>query len=134
MMKKFSNITGQKVTEEPKKEVKQLNEEEQNHYKIATFEAFLNYVKYNMDEANQTVDIQMDRESLKEKLVLKFKKTPQKINELINQYDIISSRKNNFDVYLICNNCNSSYTINSKSIIFGLKNSYFPGFFSQILY
>lgn len=27
-MKKFSNITGQKVTEEPKKEVKQLNEEE----------------------------------------------------------------------------------------------------------
>jgi hypothetical protein len=96
---------------------KQLNEEEKNHYKIATFEAFLNYVKYNMDEANQTVDIQMDRESLKEKLVLKFKKTPQKIDELINQYDIISSRKNNFDVYSICNNCNSSYTINSKSII-----------------
>jgi hypothetical protein len=28
MMKKFSNITGQKVTEEPKKEVKQFNEEE----------------------------------------------------------------------------------------------------------
>lgn len=27
-MKKFRNITGQKVTEEPKKEVKQLNEEE----------------------------------------------------------------------------------------------------------
>ena len=26
---------------------KQLNEEEKNHYKIASIEAFLNYIKYN---------------------------------------------------------------------------------------
>ena len=96
---------------------KQLNEEDKNHYKISTFEAFLNYIKYNMEEANQTVDIKIDRESLKEKLVLKFKKTPAKIDELLNNYDIISSKKNNFDVYLVCNNCNSAYTINPKTVI-----------------
>ena len=96
---------------------KQLNEDEKNHYKIATFESFLNYIKYNMTEANQTVEIKIDRESLKEKLLSKFKKTPEKVDELIKQYDIISSKKNNFDVYLVCNNCNSAYTIDPKTII-----------------
>ena len=56
-------------------------------------------------------------EYLKEKLSSKFKKNPEKIDELIANYDMISSKKNNFDVYLVCNNCNSTYTINSKSII-----------------
>ena len=96
---------------------KQLNEEDKNHYKIVSLESFLNYVKYNMTEANQTVEIKIDRESLKEKLLSKFKKNPEKIDELISNYDMISSKKNNFDVYLVCNNCNSTYTINSKSII-----------------
>jgi len=70
-----------------------------------------------MTEANQTVDIKIDRESLKDKLIQKFKKTPEKVEELIKNYDVISSKKNNFDVYLICNNCNSIYNINPKSII-----------------
>ena len=96
---------------------KQLNEEDKNHYKIVSLESFLNYVKYNMTEANQTVEIKIDRESLKEKLLSKFKKNPEKIDELISNYDMISSKKNNFDVYLVCNNCNSTYTINSKSVI-----------------
>jgi hypothetical protein len=96
---------------------KQLNDEEKNNYKIATIEAFLNYIKYNITEANQTVEIKIDRESLKEKLISKFKKNPEKVDELIKQYDIISSKKNNFDVYLICNNCNSSYNINPKTVI-----------------
>jgi hypothetical protein len=96
---------------------KQLNEEEKNHYKIANIEAFLNYVKYNITEANQTVEIKIDRESLKEKLLAKFKKNTDKIDELMDQYDIISSKKNNFDVYLVCNNCNSAYNINPKTVI-----------------
>jgi len=96
---------------------KQLNEEEKNHYKIPTVEAFLNYVKYNMTEANQTVEIKIDRESLKDKLLAKFKKNTDKIDELMEQYDVISSKKNNFDVYLVCNNCNSAYTINPKTVI-----------------
>ena len=96
---------------------KTLNEDEKNHYKIINMESYLNYVKYNMNEANQTVDIKIDRESLKEKLVAKYKKDLDKVDELMNQYDIISSKKNNFDVYLICNNCNSTYTIESKTII-----------------
>ena len=96
---------------------KQLDENEKNQYKIATLEAFLNYIKHDMNEANQTVDIKIDRDSLREKLLLKFKKTPEKVTELINLYDVISTKKNNFDVFLICNNCNSSYTIDSKTII-----------------
>lgn len=96
---------------------KQLSEDEKNHYKITTVESFLNYVKYNITEANQTIDMQIDRESLKEKLLTKFKKNPEKVEELIKQYEIISSKKNNFDVYLICNNCNSAYTINPKTVI-----------------
>ena len=63
---------------------KQLNEEDKNHYKIVSLESFLNYVKYNMTEANQTVEIKIDRESLKEKLLSKFKKNPEKIEELIS--------------------------------------------------
>lgn len=96
---------------------KQLSEDEKNHYKISTVEAFLNYVKYNITEANQTVEMKIDRESLKEKLASKFKKNPEKVDELIKQYDVISSKKNNFDVYLICNNCNSAYNINPKTVI-----------------
>lgn len=72
---------------------KQLSEDEKNHYKIGTIEAFLNYVKYNISEANQTVEIKIDRESLKEKLQTKFKKNPEKIEELIKQYDLVSSKK-----------------------------------------
>ena len=75
---------------------KQLDENEKNHYKIATLEAFLNYIKHDMNEANQTVDIKIDRDSLREKLLLKFKKTPEKVTELINLYDVISTKKNNF--------------------------------------
>jgi len=55
---------------------KQLSEDEKNHYKISTIESFLNYMKYNVTEANQILDIKIDRESLKEKLITKFKKTP----------------------------------------------------------
>ena len=73
------------------------------------FKNFLNYMKYNVTEANQILDIKIDRESLKEKLITKFKKTPEKVDELIKQYDIISSQKNNFDVYLICNNLPFSF-------------------------
>jgi len=96
---------------------KQLNNDDKNNYKITTIESFLNYIKFNINEANQTVDMKMDRETLKEKLIIKFKKTPEKVEELIKQYDFISSKKNNFDVYLICNNCNSSYNINPKTVI-----------------
>ena len=35
-MKKFSNITGQKVGEEPKKEIKQVNEEDLFKSKLMT--------------------------------------------------------------------------------------------------
>ena len=94
-----------------------MSEDEKNHYKITTVEAFLNYIKYNMTEANQTIDMKIDRESLKEKLLQKFKKNPEKVTELIKQYDVISSKKNNFDVYLVCNNCNSAYNINPKTVI-----------------
>ena len=46
-MKKFSNITGQKVTEEPKKEVKQLNEEELFKIKILSLmDSFLTVRMY----------------------------------------------------------------------------------------
>jgi aryl-alcohol dehydrogenase-like predicted oxidoreductase len=62
---------------------KQLSEDEKNHYKISTIESFLNYMKYNVTEANQILDIKIDRESLKEKLITKFKKTPEKVDELI---------------------------------------------------
>jgi len=96
---------------------KQLNEEDKNHYKIVSLESFLNYVKYNMTEANQTVEIKIDRESLKEKLLAKFKKNTEKVDEMMDQYDVISSKKNNFDVYLVCNNCNSAYNINPKTVI-----------------
>ena len=96
---------------------KQLNEDEKNHYKISTVEAFLNYVKFNITEANQTIDMKIDRESLKEKLSSKLKKNPEKVEELMRLYDVTSSKKNNFDVYLICTNCNSSYTINPKTKI-----------------
>jgi hypothetical protein len=72
---------------------KQLNEEDKNHYKIISLESFLNYVKYNMMEANQTIEIKIDRESLKEKLASKFKKNPEKVDELISNYDMISSKK-----------------------------------------
>jgi alpha-N-acetylglucosamine transferase len=50
---------------------KQLDENEKNHYKIATLEAFLNYIKHDMNEANQTVDIKISNhifQQLKTKL------------------------------------------------------------------
>jgi hypothetical protein len=50
-------------------------------------------------------------------LASKLKKNPEKVEELMKMYDVTSSKKNNFDVYLICSNCNSSYTIEPKTKI-----------------
>lgn len=53
-MKKFSNITGQKVTEEPKKEVKQLNEEELFKVKlISLMDAILSIRTYGPVDNHQ---------------------------------------------------------------------------------
>jgi hypothetical protein len=54
MMKKFSNITGQKVTEEPKKEVKQLNEEELFKIKLLSLmDSFLTVRMYGPVDNHQ---------------------------------------------------------------------------------
>lgn len=53
-MKKFSNITGQKVTEEPKKEVKQLNEEELFKIKLLSLmDSFLTVRMYGPVDNHQ---------------------------------------------------------------------------------
>lgn len=53
-MKKFSNITGQKVTEEPKKEVKQLNEEELFKIKLLSLmDSFLTIRMYGPVDNHQ---------------------------------------------------------------------------------
>ena len=54
MMKKFSNITGQKVAEEPKKEVKQLNEEELFKIKLLSLmDSFLTVRMYGPVDNHQ---------------------------------------------------------------------------------
>jgi hypothetical protein len=54
MMKKFSNITGQKVTEEPKKEVKQFNEEELFKLKLLSLmDSFLTVRMYGPVDNHQ---------------------------------------------------------------------------------
>jgi hypothetical protein len=54
MMKKFSNITGQKVTEEPKKEVKQFNEEELFKIKLLSLmDSFLTVRMYGPVDNHQ---------------------------------------------------------------------------------
>ena len=53
-MKKFSNITGQKVAEEPKKEVKQLNEEELFKIKLLSLmDSFLTVRMYGPVDNHQ---------------------------------------------------------------------------------
>ena len=53
-MKKFSNITGQKVTEEPKKEVKQFNEEELFKIKLLSLmDSFLTVRMYGPVDNHQ---------------------------------------------------------------------------------
>ena len=53
-MKKFSNITGQKVTEEPKKEVKQFNEEELFKLKLLSLmDSFLTVRMYGPVDNHQ---------------------------------------------------------------------------------
>ena len=53
-MKKFSNITGQKVTEEPKKELKQLNEEELFKIKLLSLmDSFLTVRMYGPVDNHQ---------------------------------------------------------------------------------
>ena len=57
-MKKFSNITGQKVTEEPKKEVKQLNEEELFKIKLLSLmDSFLTVRMYGPVDNHQRAGI-----------------------------------------------------------------------------
>jgi len=87
-------------------------------YTIETMDQFLNYLKNVSTELNHEVELKIDQDVLKSKLMGKFKKNTKKVDEYMLQYTALKN-KNVYDasIYFICQNCNSSFEIEPGTII-----------------
>ncbi len=87
-------------------------------YTIETMDQYLNYIKNISDEINHEVELKIDYETLKGKLMGKYKKNVKKVDEILENYEVIKNKNNNdTNIYFICQNCNSSFEIEPGTII-----------------
>jgi transposase-like protein len=79
---------------------------------------YINYLKNISAEINHEVEMKIDRETLKTKLMGKYKKNIKKVDELLENYEILNNKiTNDNNIYFICQNCNSSFEIEPGTII-----------------
>jgi len=87
-------------------------------YTIETMDQYLNYIKNVSSELNHDVDMKIDLETLKSKLMGKFKKNTKKVEELLQHYASLKNKNTqDTNIYFICQNCNSSFEIEPGTII-----------------
>ena len=87
-------------------------------YTIETMEQYLNYIKNVSEEVNQEVELKIDYDTLKAKLMVKYRKNTKKVDEILTNYQTIKNKTvENNSIYFICNNCNSSFEIEPGTII-----------------
>jgi hypothetical protein len=94
-----------------------LNIDNKIVYTIETADQFLNYLKNISTETNHDVDLKIDFEALKSKLMNKFKKNVKKVDEYMTQYSTIKNKNIDTNIYFICQNCHSSFEIEPGTII-----------------
>jgi transposase-like protein len=95
-----------------------INNDNKITYTIETMDQYLNYLKNVSTEINHDVELKIDHETLKSKLMGKYRKNNKKVDELLENYEGLKN-KNNTDtnIYFICQNCNSSFEIEPGTII-----------------
>jgi transposase-like protein len=95
-----------------------INSDDVVVYTIETMDQYLNYLKNVSTDLNHEVQLKIDLDTLKSKLIGKFKKNTKKVEELLQSYEAIKN-KNKLDtnIYFICQNCNSSFEIEPGTII-----------------
>jgi transposase-like protein len=95
-----------------------INSDDTVVYTIETMDQYLNYLKNVSTDLNHDVELKIDLDTLKSKLMGKFKKNTKKVDELLLNYETIKN-KNKLDtnIYFICQNCNSSFEIEPGTII-----------------
>jgi hypothetical protein len=87
-------------------------------YTIETVDQYLNYLKNVSEEINNEVELKIDYDTLKAKLMSKYKKNTKKVDESLASYQSIKNKnKEDTSIYFICNNCNSSFEIEPGTII-----------------
>lgn len=87
-------------------------------YTIETMDQYLNYIKNVSEEINQEVELKIDYDTLKNKLMVKYRKNVKKVDEILANYQSIKNKNvENNSIYFICNNCNSSFEIEPGTII-----------------
>ena len=59
-------------------------------------EQYLNYIKNVSEEVNQEVELKIDYDTLKAKLMVKYRKNAKKVDEILTNYQTI---KNKFQIY-----------------------------------
>jgi transposase-like protein len=95
-----------------------INNDNKVIYTIETMDQYINYLKNISDEVNHEVDLKIDRETLKTKLMGKYKKNTKKVDELLENYETLKNKNSNdSSIYFICQNCNSSFEIEPGTII-----------------
>jgi len=95
-----------------------INTDNVDTYTIETMDQYLNYLKNVSTELNHDVNLKIDLETLKSKLMGKFKKNTKKVDELLETYISLKNKNNqNTNIYFICQNCNSSFEIDPGTII-----------------
>jgi len=87
-------------------------------YTIETMDQYLNYLKNVSEEINHEVELKIDYDTLKSKLMGKYRKNTKKVDEILASYQGIKNKnKEDTSIYFICNNCNSSFEIEPGTII-----------------
>jgi transposase-like protein len=95
-----------------------INNEEKVTYTIETMDQYLNYLKNVSTELNHEVELKIDYETLKSKLMGKFKKNVKKVDDFLKDYETLKNKTvENTNIYFICQNCNSSFEIEPATII-----------------
>ena len=95
-----------------------INNDEKVVYTIETMDQYLNYLKNVSTELNHEVELKIDYETLKSKLMGKFKKNTKKVDEFLLHYNVLKNKNvQDTNIYFICQNCNSSFEIEPGTII-----------------
>jgi transposase-like protein len=95
-----------------------INNDNKILYTIETMEQYINYLKNISSEINHDIELKIDKETLKLKLMGKFRKNIKKVDELLEHYDELKNKNiTDSNIYFICQNCNSSFNIEPGTII-----------------
>ena len=97
-----------------------LNSDEKVVYTIETMDQYLNYLKNVSTEINHNIELKIDLETLKSKLMGKYKKNIKKVEEILKSYETLKNKQDSTqdtNIYFICQNCNSSFEIEPGTII-----------------